>query len=344
LQYPTGWPNESDQAACEGETVDAIIQDKYGEPAEVLALGAVERPVIGNDQVLVGVRAASINIGDCHMVRGVPYAMRPFFGFRRPRNHIPGMDFAGKVETVGPNVTMFEPGDEVFGWGSGAFAEYVSVELDDLAPKPTNLTMEQAAAVGVSAQTALQALRDHGKVRSGQQVLVNGASGGVGTYAVQIAKAFGAEVTGVCSTRNTELVTSIGADHVVDYTQDDFTRGEQRYDFILDNVGNHSLSDTRRALRADGHLLSNGSPVGGWIGGVDRLAVATVQSVFVRQQLPPFGSSNNKADLIALKELVEAGTVTPVIDRTYPLAEAAAAIQHVREGHAQGKTVIAVNR
>jgi NADPH:quinone reductase-like Zn-dependent oxidoreductase len=174
--------------------------------------------------------------------------------------------------------------------------------------------------------------------------LVNGASGGVGTYAVQIAKAFGAEVTGVCSTRNTELVTSIGADHVVDYTQDDFTRGEQRYDFILDNVGNHSLSDTRQALRADGHLLSNGGPVGGWIGGVDRLAVATVQSLFVRQQLPPFGSSNNKADLIALKELVEAGKVTPVIDRTYPLAEAAAAIQHVREGHAQGKTVIAVNR
>jgi NADPH:quinone reductase-like Zn-dependent oxidoreductase len=252
------------------------------------------------------------------------------------------MDFAGIVEEVGANVTSFKPGDEVFGWGSGAFAEYVSVEVDNLVPKPTNLTLEQAAAVGVSAQTALQAIRDRGKVRPGQRVLVNGASGGVGTYAVQIAKALGAEVTGVCSTRNVEMVTSIGADHVIDYTQDDFTHGDQRYDFILDNVGNHSLSDTRRALAATGNLLSNGAPVGGWIGGVDHVAGVLVQSLFRRQQLRPFVSLNNKADLTALKDLVEAGKVTPVIDRTYPLNEAAAAVQHVREGHAQGKTVITV--
>jgi NADPH:quinone reductase-like Zn-dependent oxidoreductase len=322
--------------------VEAIVQDRYGQPAEVLALQAIDRPVIGNGEVLVGVVAASINIGDCHMVRGVPYIMRPVFGLRGPRKRVPGVDFAGKVEEVGPNVTSFEPGDEVFGWGSGAFAECVRVEIDNLAPKPTNLTLEQAAAVGVSAQTALQALRDHGKVRPGQSVLVNGASGGVGTYAVQIAKALGAEVTGVCSTRNLEMVASIGADHVIDYTQDDFTHGEQRYDFILDNVGNHSLSDTRRALAADGTLLSNGAPVRGWIGGVDRVALTLVQSLFVRQQLRPFVSSSNKADLAVLKELVEAGKVTPVIDRTYPLNETAAAIQHVREGHAQGKTIITV--
>jgi len=322
--------------------VEAIVQDRYGEPAEVLALQAIDRPVIGNDEVLVGVDAASINIGDCHMVRGVPYIIRPVVGLRRPRNRVPGVDFAGKVEEVGPNVALFEPGDDVFGWGSGAFAEYVSVEVDNLAPKPTNLSLEQAAAIGVSAQTALQALRDHGKVRPGQRVLVNGASGGVGTYAVQIAKALGAEVTGVCSTRNIEMVTSIGADRVIDYTQDDFTHGEQRYDFILDNVGNHSLSDTRRALAAGGTLLSNGAPVRGWIGGVDHVAVTLVQSLFVRQQLRPFVSLNNKADLAALKEFVEAGKVTPVIDRTYPLNETAAAVQHVREGHAQGKTVITV--
>ena len=322
--------------------MEAIVQDRYGEPAEVLALQAIDRPVIGNDEVLVGVDAASISIGDCHMVRGVPYIIRPVVGLRRPRNRVPGVDFAGKVEEVGPNVALFEPGDDVFGWGSGAFAEYVSVEVDNLAPKPTNLSLEQAAAIGVSAQTALQALRDHGKVRPGQRVLVNGASGGVGTYAVQIAKALGAEVTGVCSTRNIEMVTSIGADRVIDYTQDDFTHGEQRYDFILDNVGNHSLSDTRRALAAGGTLLSSGAPVRGWIGGVDHVAVTLVQSLFVRQQLRPFVSLNNKADLAALKEFVEAGKVTPVIDRTYPLNETAAAVQHVREGHAQGKTVITV--
>ena len=320
----------------------AIIQDRYGEPADVLALQEIDKPRVKEGEVLVRVHAASVNIGDCHVMRGVPYIMRPAFGLRRPRNRIPGMDIAGKVEAVGADVTQFQPGDEVFGWGKGAFAEYATVEADNLLPKPANLTFEQAAAIGVSAQTALQAVRDHGKVHPGQKVLVNGASGGVGTFAVQIAKSFGAEVTGVCHTDKVQMVTSIGADHVIDYTQEDFTQGEQRYDFILDNVGNHSFSDTRRALTAEGTLLSNGAPVGGWIGGLTHVIKALAQSLFVRQQLRPFVSMNSTEDLAALKEFVEAGKVTPVIDKTYPLSETAEAVGHVGQGHAQGKTVITV--
>jgi len=320
----------------------AIVQDKFGSPDDVLELQEIDKPVVKDDEVLVRVHAASIHIGDSYGMRGVPYLLRPVFSLSRAKNRVPGTDIAGTVEAVGKSVTQLRPGDEVFGWCKGAFAEYVSASEDALALKPANLTFEQAGAVGVSAFTALQALRDQGKVQPGQRVLITGASGGVGTFAVQIAKSFGAEVTGVCSTRNVDMVRSIGADQVIDYTQEDFTRNGQRYDLILDNVGNHSLSDTRRPLTPTGTLLANGAAVSGWVGGLGRPAKAFVLSLFVRQQGRPFVSLPNKEDLATLKELAEAGKVTPVIDRTYPLSETHEAMAHVGEGHAQGTTIITV--
>ena len=318
----------------------AIVQDKFGAPDDVLGLKEIDQPAVEEDDVLVRVHAASIHIGDSYGMRGVPYIMRPVFSLSRAKNRVPGTDIAGTVETVGKSVTHLKPGDEVFGWCKGAFAEYVAVSQDALALKPANLTAEQAAAVGVSAFTALQALRDHGKVEPGQKVLITGASGGVGTFAVQIAKSFGADVTGVCSTRNVDMVRSIGAAHVIDYTQEDFLRSGQRYDLILDNVGNHSLSDTRAALTPNGTLLANGAPVSGWVGGLGHVATASVVSLFVRQQGRPFVSMPNKEDLATLAELARAGKITPVIDRTYPLSETAVAMTHVGEGHAQGTTII----
>ena len=320
----------------------AIVQKKFGSPDDVLELQEIDKPVVKDDEVLVRVHAASIHIGDSYGMRGVPYLLRPVFSLSRAKNRVPGTDIAGTVEAVGKSVTQLRPGDEVFGWCKGAFAEYVSVSEDALALKPANLTFEQAGAVGVSAFTALQALRDQGKVQPGQRVLITGASGGVGTFAVQIAKSFGAEVTGVCSTRNVDMVRSIGADQVIDYTQDDFTRNGQHYDLILDNVGNHSLADTRAALTPNGTLLANGAPVSGWVGGLGRPAKAFVLSLFVRQQGRPFVSLPNKEDLATLKELAETGKVTPVIDRTYPLSQTHEAMAHVGEGHAQGTTIITV--
>ncbi len=320
----------------------AIVQKKFGSPDDVLELQEIDKPVVKDDEVLVRVHAASIHIGDSYGMRGVPYLLRPVFSLSRAKNRVPGTDIAGTVEAVGKSVTQLRPGDEVFGWCKGAFAEYVSVSEDALALKPANLTFEQAGAVGVSAFTALQALRDQGKVQPGQRVLITGASGGVGTFAVQIAKSFGAEVTGVCSTRNVDMVRSIGADQVIDYTQEDFTRNGQHYNLILDNVGNHSLADTRAALTPNGTLLANGAPVSGWVGGLGRPAKAFVLSLFVRQQGRPFVSLPNKEDLATLKELAEAGKVTPVIDRTYPLSETHEAMAHVGEGHAQGTTIITV--
>ncbi len=320
----------------------AIVQDKFGSPDDVLELKEIDKPVVMEDEVLVRVHAASVHIGDSHGMRGVPYILRPMFSLSRAKNRVPGTDVAGTVEAVGKSVTRLRPGDEVFGWCKGAFAEHVSVSEDALALKPANLTFEQAAAVGVSAFTALQALRDQGNVQPGQKVLITGASGGVGTFAVQIAKSFGAEVTGVCSTRNVDMVRSIGADQVIDYTQEDFTQNGQRYDLILDNVGNRSLADTRRALTPNGTLLANGAPVSGWVGGLGRPVTAFVLSLFVSQQGRPFVSMPNKEDLTTLKELAEAGKVTPVIDRTYPLSETPEAMAHVGEGHAQGTTIITV--
>jgi NADPH:quinone reductase-like Zn-dependent oxidoreductase len=322
--------------------MQAIVQHKYGQPADVLKLDEIDKPVVNHDEVSVRVRAASINIGDVYMTRGVPYAMRPVFSMSKAKNGVPGSDVAGIVEAVGESVTHLRPGDEVFGWCKGAFAEYVSASQDALTPMPADLTFEQASAIGVSAFTALQALRDHGKVQSGQSVLITGASGGVGTFAVQIAKSLGSEVTGVCSTRNLDMVRSIGVDHVIDYTKQDFTRSDQRYDLILDNVGNHSLSDARRALTPDGRLLANGAPVSGWVGGLGYFLNAFVQSLFVGGQGRPFVSMPNSRDLAALRELAEGSEVTPVIDRTYPLSETPEAIGHVGEGHAQGKTIITV--
>jgi NADPH:quinone reductase-like Zn-dependent oxidoreductase len=288
--------------------------------------------------VLVRVHAASIHVGDWILMTGSPFIMRMATGLTKPKNSIPGTDLAGIVASVGKDVQDLRPGDEVFGWGTGAFAEYASGPADQFVKKPADLTFEQAAAIGVSATTALQLLRDSGHVQAGQKVLINGASGGVGTFAVQIAKAFGAEVTAVTSTKNVELVRSIGADHVIDYTVDDFTTGGPRYDLILDNVGNHSMADTRRALTPTGTLISNGG--GHEDGKLARTIRAALASMVVRQQAGPSVKTQNRSDLIALTELVGAGKVSPVIDRTYPLAQTPEAIGHVAMGHARGTVVI----
>jgi NADPH:quinone reductase-like Zn-dependent oxidoreductase len=319
--------------------MQAIVQDTYGS-AEVIHLENIDKPEIADDEVLVRVQAASVHVGDWILMTGSPWVMRLATGLRRPKNRVPGTDFAGTVEAVGTHVKELRPGDEVFGWGPGAFAEFASASEAHFIKKPANLTFEQASAVGVSATTALQLLRDDGKVQPGQKVLINGASGGVGTFAVQIAKAFGAEVTGVTSTKNVDMVHAIGADHVIDYTRDDFTRGPERYDLILDNVGNKSMARTRRALSPTGTLISNG---GGHANGkLGRTVRAMLASMVVRQQASPSVKTQNHDDLVALKGLVEAGKVTPVIDRTYPLPETPAAIGHVAAGHTRGTVVITV--
>jgi NADPH:quinone reductase-like Zn-dependent oxidoreductase len=321
--------------------VKAIVQDRYGS-ADVLELREIDKPVMKDGEVLVRVHAAAIHAGDLLVMGGRPYLMRLMgFGLRRPRKRIPGFDVAGRVEAVGRSVTRFRPGDEVFGECSGALAEYVSTSERKLAVKPAGLTFEQAAAVTTSGVTALRGLRDAAKVQPGQHVLINGASGGVGTFAVQIAKTLGAEVTGVCGTGNVDLVRSIGADHVIDYTRQDFTRGAERYDVILDNVANHSLSACRRVLTPRGTLLPNNGTSGGrWTGTLGRILAAVALSPFLRQRLRPFVIFVGKDDLTALVELIEAGKVTPVIGRTYPLDEAPEAIRYLEQGHARGKVVI----
>jgi NADPH:quinone reductase-like Zn-dependent oxidoreductase len=317
--------------------MNAIIQTGYGY-ADVMKFTEVEKPTPGDGEVLVRVVAASLAAGEYYGMRGKPFPIRFYIGFPTPKkDFVVGIDFAGVVESVGKGVTRFQPGDDVYGQCRGSCAEYAVAKEGSIAPKPANLTFEQAAAVPVSACTALQALRDHGKVRQGQKVLINGASGGVGPFAVQIAKALGAEVTGVGSTRNVEMVRSIGADEVIDYTQEDFTKGGPHYDVILDNVASHSLSETRRALTPDGVLLPSSGHAGmGWI------MAAGLQAMFVRQQGAPFVAATNSESLLALNELIKAGKVTPVIDRTYPLSEAAEAFRYLDEGHARGKVVIAV--
>lgn len=317
----------------------AIVHDRYGS-FEVLELRDLEKPQVGNGEVLVRVHAASVHVGDWILMTGKPFVMRMATGLRKPKNPVPGTDVAGTVEAVGKDVHGLRPGDEVFGWCAGAFAEYASAPEDQFIRKPANLTFEQAAAVGVSATTALQLLRDNAKVQPGQKVLVNGASGGVGSFAVQIAKALGAEVTGVTSTKNADLVRSIGADHVIDYTREDFTAGGPRFDLIFDNVGNHSMAQTRRALSPTGTLISNGG--GHADGKLARTLRTTLVSVFVRGQAGPSLKTQNHDDLVALKELVEAGKITPVIDGTYPLSETPAAIRRVATGHARGTIVIDV--
>jgi NADPH:quinone reductase-like Zn-dependent oxidoreductase len=275
-------------------------------------------------------------------MRGLPYLVRISEGVRKPKRSAAGVDLAGDVEAVGKNVTQFQPGDEVFGERGGAFAEYVCGTENKFVLKPANLTFEQAAAVPMAGFTALQALRDRGHVQPGQRVLINGAAGGVGTFAVQIAKAFGADVTGVCSTRNVDMVRSIGADQVVDYTREDFTRSERRYDLILDVAASRSLTDCRRVLDSNGIFVVIGAPDGRWVAFLARVLGAVLLSRFGSRKMLPFLAEFSNADLIVLKELIEAGKVTPVIDRTYPLSETAEAIRYIEEGHARGKVVITV--
>jgi NADPH:quinone reductase-like Zn-dependent oxidoreductase len=321
----------------------AIVGTSYGS-ADVLELRDIDRPEIGRDEVLVRIEAAGMDRGVWHLVTGLPYPVRlAGYGLRAPKNPVPGMDLAGIVEEVGTGVTRFAPGDAVFGIGKGSFAEYARAPESKLAARPVNLSAEQAAVVAVSGLPALQGLRDHGGVGPGQRVLVVGASGGVGTYAVQLAKVFGVEVTAVCSTAKVELVRSLGADHVVDYMREDFAAGGQRYDVILDIGGNAALSRLRRALTANGTLVIVGGETGGrWLGGADRQLRAMALSRFVGQRLTTFVSNENHRDMLALKELIEAGEVTPVIDRSYPLAEVPQAMRYLEEGRARGKVVIEV--
>jgi NADPH:quinone reductase-like Zn-dependent oxidoreductase len=321
----------------------AIVQDKYGpEPEAVLGLGRLDRPTIGADEVLVRVYAASVDRGTWHVMAGLPYPIRlAGFGFRKPKSPNPGRSLAGVIEAIGTDVADFNPGDPVFGIGAGSFAEYTAVGTNKLAPKPANLSFEQAAAVPISGLTALQAVRDHGRVQAGQSVLVVGASGGVGTFTVQIAKAFDAEVTGVCSTAKLDTVRALGADHVIDYTHEDFADGVSRYDLILDIGGNRRLSHLRRALTPRGRLVIVGGETDGrWLGGSDRQLRALALSPFISQKLGTFVASENAEDLIVLRDLIEAGRLEPAIDRTYPLNEVPAALRYLLDGHARGKVVI----
>ena len=321
----------------------AIAQEEFG-PPDTLELKEVDKPAVKDGEVLVRVRAASPNPWDWHFMRGMPYISRPQAGWRKPKNTVLGSDMAGEVEAVGNEVTSFRPGDEVFGFvGHGAFAEFVSVPEDVLAPKPAGVSFEQAATVPLAAMPALQGLRDVGGLKAGERVLIVGASGGVGTFAVQIAKAFGAHVTGVCSTRNLDLVRSIGADEVIDYTKQDFTQGSEKFDLIFQLAGMASPSGCRRALTPKGRLvLSSGDSKGHIIGPVSRVLKAALLSPFVSQNLRTLSVQRSGEDLRYLGELIEAAKVTPVIDKTYELSETPDAIRYLETGHARGKVVIAI--
>lgn len=322
----------------------AIVQDRYGSP-DVLELREVDQPVAADNEVLVRVHAAAVNARDWHVMRGDPYLARMAMGFSKPKMKIRGTDFAGRVEAIGLGVKRFRPGDEVYGEVDGAFAEYLCVTDDAVEPKPANLTFEQAAAVPLAGNTALMGLRDLGRVKPGQQVLVNGASGGVGTFAVQIAKSFGAEVTGVCSKRNVDLVRSIGADHAIDYTRQDFTSNGRRYDVVFDLVGNRSLTEFRRALTPAGTLILSGGGVsngGSLIGPIGLIIKGQLLSRFVRHRLLTLTAKPSKENLATLRELAESGKVTPVIDQTYPLSKAPEAIRYLEVEHARAKVVITV--
>ncbi len=329
--------------ASDAKAMKAVVYRCYGS-ADVLELEDIEKPTATDNEVLVKIHAASINPLDWHYMRGSPYIMRLGAGLGAPKDERLGVDFAGTVEAVGQNVTKFKPGDEVFGGKSGAFAEYVTIRDDRaLVLKPDNVTFEQAASVPVAALTALQALRDKGQVKAGQKVLINGASGGVGSFAVQIAKSFGAEVTGVCSTRNVEMVRSIGADHVFDYTREDYTKSGQQYDLIIDMVGNHSLLDNRDVLTPNGNFVIVGGSKGNWFAPLMSPIKALVLSPFVGQKFILLLARLNQEDLTTLSDLMKAGKIKPVIDSHFPLSEIAAAIRHSEEGHARGKIIIDVN-
>ena len=328
--------------ATAGQRMRAIVQTEYG-TADVLRVAEIERPVIGADEVLVKVRAAGLDRGTWHLMAGMPYAARLVVGLRAPKNPVPGLDVAGVVVAIGSEVTRLQPGDEVFGVSKGSFAEFAAAREDKLARKPSNLTFEQAAAVPVSGMTALRGLTDVGRLQPGQKVLVIGASGGVGSYAVQIAKALGAEVTGVCSTSKLDLVRSIGADHVIDYSQDDFANGERRYDLILDTGGNSTLSRLRRALTPRGTLVIVGGEGGDRLTGMGRQVRALALSPLVGQRLTMLGPKEHYTVLERLTELIEGGKLVPAIEQTYPLNEMPNAMRHLKAGRARGKLVIAVS-
>ena len=329
------------QLAAGSRTMEAVVYRCYGS-ADVLRIEAIEKPAPGDDELLVRVRAAAVNPLDWHFMRGSPYIMRLGSGVGRPTDTSLGVDFAGTVEAVGKDVERFEPGDEVFGGAAGAFGEYVTIqETGAVAHKPTGLAFEQAAAMPIAAVTALEALRDKSNVQPGDRVLINGASGGVGTFAVQIAKAFGAEVHGVCSTRNVEMVRSLGADHVFDYTQENYTEGTGTFDVIIDLVGNHSVAANRRVLAPDGALVLVGGPKGNWVGPLKRPIEAAIASLFEdEQQLVTLLASMRQEDLITLAELARSGKVTPVIDRRYTLAQVPEAIRYSESGRARGKIIV----
>jgi len=336
--------NDCNHRRAPSHPMNAITHCEYGGP-EVLKLEQVEKPILNDNQVLVRVRAASVNPLDL-TIKG-PLLLRPLFGLRKPKETRLGVDYAGVVEAVGKNVTQFKAGDEVFGGRNGALADYVCVLADRaVVLKPANITFEQAAAVPVAAITALQGLRDKGRIRAGQKVLINGASGGVGTFAVQIAKSFGTEVTGVCSTRNVDLVRSIGADHVIDYTKEDFTKGNQRYDLIYDLVGNHSFSERRRILNPNGICVMAGLGGAGWHEGFASRLLGELngylRSRFTRQKFIAYIAQFNKVDMLILADLMQSGKVTPVIDRTFKFSETADALRYLETGHARGKVVVAV--
>ncbi len=336
--------NDCNRRRAPSHPMNAITHCEYGGP-EVLKLEQVEKPIFNDNQVLVRVRAASVNPLDL-TIKG-PLLLRPLFGLRKPKETRLGVDYAGVVEAVGKNVTQFKAGDEVFGGRNGALADYVCVLADRaVVLKPGNMTFEQAASVPVAAITALQGLRDKGKIQSKQKVLINGASGGVGTFAVQIAKSFGAEVTGVCSTRNVDLVRSIGADHVIDYTKEDFTKGNQRYDLIYDLVGNHSFSERRRIMNPNGICVMAGLGGAGWHEGFASRLLGELngylRSRFTRQKFIAYIAQFNKADMSILADLMQSGKVTPVIDRTFKFSETADALRYLETGHARGKVVVAV--
>jgi NADPH:quinone reductase-like Zn-dependent oxidoreductase len=329
--------HESEQ----GTRMRAIVQDRYGPPEDVLKLDLIDRPVPGDGEVLMRVRAAVVGGTDWHLLRGLPYAARLVTGLRKPKNRVPGLEVAGTVEAVGKDVESLEEGDEVFGWAGGSFAEYAAVPAEQLLPKPANLTFAQAAVVPIAAFTALQGV-GLGRIQPGQKVLITGASGGVGTYAVQIAKLQGAEVTAVCSTPKMDLVRSLGADHVIDYTKEHFTQTGERYDVLIDLYGNPSLSDCRRALKPRGTLVLIGGTGGNWFMGVDRWIRGMLIAPFLRLKVRPLIHKDSRQDLTTIRELIEAGKLAPVVGRTFPLASVAEAVQFVREGRAHGQVSIAI--
>ncbi|MDQ1660436.1 MAG: hypothetical protein QOJ68_416 [Blastococcus sp.] len=343
---PLGKQTVPPRVRADETTMTAVVQDSYGsEPADVLRLTVIDRPTFTAGQVLVRVHAASVDRGTWHIMAGLPYPIRlAGFGLRRPKYANPGRNLAGTVEAIGADVTTFAPGDAVFGMATSTFAEYAVAGPEKLAPKPANLTFDQAAAVPVSGSTALQAVRDHGRVQAGEKVLIIGASGGVGSFAVQIAKGFGAEVTGVAGPAKLDLVRSLGADHVLDHSREDFADGGPRFDVVLDIGGNSGLARLRRAITPRGRLVIVGGETDGrLLGGSSRQIRATLLSPFVSQTLGSFIATENAADLTALTELIEAGQVSPTIDRIYPLAETAAAIRHLLDGQARGKLVVSVS-